>query len=631
MLRHGNPEAIYGGQMRPWQPCKSVPASTSHTSTSQGWALHTKALAVPHGTNPGRRNNLTTLNMLLPCCKHTSLTGCFCLRLLWREDHVLISICCTSTIHLHARPQGKHSTHCANRSDLCRKAPAFSVRSDGAYRAYTLRRGWTWLIWKVRTRTTLRTHGTFEIPLSRRHPGLLIFFFPASLCGVLVFGSASRPPPPPPPPVASSHHFSSHHLSSHYLSTHNLSSHTLPSPPPTTSRHTTCLHTTCPHTTCHRTPLLITPLLITPLVITQIVFTLLVHTQLVITHHFSSHNLSSHTTSHHTTCSHTTRYHTTCSLAQTQLAHIQLAHTQLVHTPLLITPLVITPLAHIQLAHTQLVTYGTGLALVARTLWHPPSLCVAGVALDDMDCYFAWQAWHLWHWVGSGGALGSQAALWRRGVLRGRRGTLWHPPSLCVAGVALDDMDCYFAWQAWHLWHWVGSGGALGSQAALWRRGVLRGRRGTLWHPPSLCVAGVALDDMDCYFAWQAWHLWHWVGSGGALGSQVALWRRGVLRGRRGTLWHPPSLCVAGVALDDMDCYFAWQAWHLWHTYIHTSIHPSIHTYIHTCMHTYIHACIHAYIHNLLIPVYTWMLLRKSWRCLRRLDVIGLVCSVLFV
>ena len=86
-----------------------------------------------------------------------------------------------------------------------------------------------------------------------------------------------------------------------------------------------------------------------------------------------------------------------------------------------------------------------------------------------------------------------------------------------MAGVALDDMDCYFAWQAWHLWHWVGSGGALG--------------------PPSLCVAGVSLDDMDCYFARQAWHLWHWVGSGGALGQP---WRRDaaafcVAGGRRGT------------------------------------------------------------------------------------------------
>ena len=55
-----------------------------------------------------------------------------------------------------------------------------------------------------------------------------------------------------------------------------------------------------------------------------------------------------------------------------------------------------TQLPHIQLAHTWIVTLrgrrGT--------------------------------AWHLWHWVGAGGALGSQAALGRRGVLRGRRGAL---------------------------------------------------------------------------------------------------------------------------------------------------------------------------------------------------------------
>ena len=62
---------------------------------------------------------------------------------------------------------------------------------------------------------------------------------------------------------------------------------------------------------------------------------------------------------------------------------------------------------------------------------------------------------------------------------------------------------------------------------------TLRGRRGTWSHPPSLCVAGVALDDIDCYFAWQGWHLWHWAGSGGARGHQVARWRRG-----------SPHLCV---------------------------------------------------------------------------------------
>ena len=30
--------------------------------------------------------------------------------------------------------------------------------------------------------------------------------------------------------------------------------------------------------------------------------------------------------------------------------------------------------------------------------------------------------------------------------------------TLCVAGVALGDMDLHFAWQAWRLRHWVGTG-----------------------------------------------------------------------------------------------------------------------------------------------------------------------------
>ena len=137
---------------------KRACAHKPHINESRMSTPHKGIIAVPEGTNPGRRNNLTTLNLLLPCCKHTSLTGCFCLRLLWQEDHVLISICCTSTIHLHARPQGKHSTHCANRSDPCRKAPAFLVRSDGAYRAYTLRRSWTWLICKVEHMVPLKYH-----------------------------------------------------------------------------------------------------------------------------------------------------------------------------------------------------------------------------------------------------------------------------------------------------------------------------------------------------------------------------------------------------------------------------------------------------------------------------------------
>ena len=176
--------------------------------------------------------------------------------------------------------------------------------------------------------------------------------------------------------------------------------------------------------------------------------------------------------------------------------------------------------------------------------------------------HFAWQAWH---------------KLTSTVVLRGRRGTTSHPPSFCVAGVALMALGSalglawspvtpgtprHFAWQAWH---------------KLTSTVVLRGRRGTTSHPLSFCVAGVALMALGGalglawspvtpvtprHFAWQAWH---------KLTSTV------VLRGRRGTTSHPPSFCVAGVALMALGGalglawspvtpgtprHFAWQAWH---------------------------------------------------------------------
>ena len=100
-----------------------------------------------------------------------------------------------------------------------------------------------------------------------------------------------------------------------------------------------------------------------------------------------------------------------------------------------------------------------------------------------------------------------------------------------MAGVALRDMDCYFAWQAWHLWHWAGPGGALGFRrgageaAAVGVAGVftlcgrrghfvtwivtLRGRRGTYGTGLAL-VARLVLDvapGTPRLLAWQAWHL----------------------------------------------------------------------------------------------------------------------------
>ena len=85
-----------------------------------------------------------------------------------------------------------------------------------------------------------------------------------------------------------------------------------------------------------------------------------------------------------------------------------------------------------------------------------------------------------------------------------------------MAGVALRDMDCYFAWQAWHLWHWAGSGGALGFRrgagdaAAVGVAGVALA--------PSFHVAGVVLGDIDFYsgvagvalmsLGWLWWRAW---------------------------------------------------------------------------------------------------------------------------
>ena len=197
---------------------------------------------------------------------------------------------------------------------------------------------------------------------------------------------------------------------------------------------------------------------------------------------------------------------------------------------------------------------------------HPLSFCVAGVALmalggalgPDLSPVtprlFAWQAWYL---------------VTSTFISRGRCGTNSHPPSFCVAGVALmalggalgPDLSPVtprlFAWQAWHL---------------VTSTFISRGRCGTNSHPPSFCVAGVALmalggalgPDLSPVtprlFAWQAWHL---------------VTSTFVSRGRRGTNSHPPSFCVAGVALMAWGCalgpdlspvtprLFAWQAWYL--------------------------------------------------------------------
>ena len=187
------------------------------------------------------------------------------------------------------------------------------------------------------------------------------------------------------------------------------------------------------------------------------------------------------------------------------------------------------------------------------TTSHPPSFHVAGVALMALGGvlglawalvtprHFAWQAWH---------------KLTPTVVSRGRRGTTSHPPSFHVAGVAQTHIHRRFAWQAWHnLTSTFVSRGRCGTHGTGWRAWTGLGA----CDAAALCVAGVAQSHTYCRFTWQAWH---------------NLTSTFVSRGRRGTNSHPPSFCVAGVALMALGGalglawapvtprHFAWQAWH---------------------------------------------------------------------
>ena len=184
------------------------------------------------------------------------------------------------------------------------------------------------------------------------------------------------------------------------------------------------------------------------------------------------------------------------------------------------------------------------------------SFHVAGVAQTHIHRRFAWQAWYRWHWVARLDWFGRP---WRRDTLRGRRGTTSQLLSFHVAGVAQTHIHRRFAWQAWYRWHWVARLDWLGR---LWRRGTLRGRRGTTSQLLSFHVAGVAQTHIHRRFAWQAWYRWHWVARLDWFGR---LWRRGTLRGRRGTTSQLLSFCVAGVAQTHIHRRFAWQAWYRWH------------------------------------------------------------------
>ena len=199
-------------------------------------------------------------------------------------------------------------------------------------------------------------------------------------------------------------------------------------------------------------------------------------------------------------------------------------------------------------------THGTGwrawTGLGARDA---AALCVAGVPQPDIHLRFTWQAWHnLTSTFVSRGRRGTHGTGWRAWTGLGA----CDAAALCVAGVAQTHTFCRFTWQAWH---------------NLTSTFVSRGRRGTNSHPPSFSVAGVVQMALGGalglawapvtprHFAWQACH---------------NLTSTFVSRFRRGTNSHPPSFCVAGVALMALGGalglawapvtprHFAWQAWH---------------------------------------------------------------------
>jgi len=219
------------------------------------------------------------------------------------------------------------------------------------------------------------------------------------------------------------------------------------------------------------------------------------------------------------------------------------------------------------------------------------AVCVAGVALGDIDRHFAWQAWHLATstcilrgrrgtsvtGLGVVARLGTlvAAAVCMPGVALGdidcgRRGTWPHRCAFCVAGVALGDIDMALDWHwrrawalgrgsclrgrrelgdidrhfAWKAWHLATSTCILRSRRGTYGTGLaLEARLGTLV-AAAVCVTRVALDDINHHFAWQVWHL------------VISIF---TLCGRRGTWRHRRAFCVAGVALLALDW---WRAWH---------------------------------------------------------------------
>ena len=231
------------------------------------------------------------------------------------------------------------------------------------------------------------------------------------------------------------------------------------------------------------------------------------HTQLCHTQPFT-HNLS------HTTLSHTHTFFQ-IQLCRTQLCHAQsFTHTAMSHRTFIHTTLwhinFHTQLCHAHRqachTHTHICTHNFCTHNLSRTaLSHTQSFKYNFVthAHNLSRTTLAWQGWHLWHWAGSGRA-------WSLLVAQCRGMALGTGLGLVARLVAASRpwRWGHFAWQAWFCvaaWHWVtsilvlhGRPGAYGTELGRVARLVAR-------DAVALCVAGVALDDIDLRLAWLVW------------------------------------------------------------------------------------------------------------------------------
>ena len=216
-------------------------------------------------------------------------------------------------------------------------------------------------------------------------------------------------------------------------------------------------------------------------------------------------------------------------------------HTTLSHT-----------ICHTQLAQTLLHTiFHTTLSQLSNTIFHTPSFTHNFVTHNFVTHHLSLtQLCHTpslrgtWRhplslWAGSGGALGRAGSpgaprhfawqVWRLVALtfslRGKRGTWWHPPAFCLAGLALGGIHLRFALQTRHL---------------VTSTFVSRGRRGT-WGTGLALVARLGALET---FAWEpvrgnfAWE---------PLGNLACLFL-GTLLGNLASSWEP---CV-GILLGNL-------------------------------------------------------------------------------